>query len=293
MSNVIAEPRVVDAGHGLSWWTHGFRLFTARFWTWIGIMVVYLILSMLINVVPYVGSLGHWLLTPVFMGGIMLGCDAIERDQPLRVSHLFEGFQGAHFVPLMIIGAVNIALALAIGVIATFGILGSMKLVDMARLSGADPLEAFLGSLQNVTGTGLLLTLLILTIATVFAMLNWFAPALVALRGATAVDAMKASFKSCLVNWLPFLVYGLIAIAAGVAAMLALGGLALAFGAGAIFQGDGMAWIATAVVLVGLFMLVVAVFALVIGPVVFGSTYAAYVDTLSGDGEDLANPAYR
>ena len=73
-------------------------------------MIVYFVLSMLVSAVPYVGSVGHWLLTPVFMGGLMMGCHAIEQGEPLRVSHLFEGFQGAHFVPLMIIGAVNIAL---------------------------------------------------------------------------------------------------------------------------------------------------------------------------------------
>ena len=83
------------------------------------------------------------------------------------------------------------------------------------------------------------MTLVVLVIAAVFAMLNWFAPALVALRGATAVDAMKASFMSCLRNWVPFLVYGLIAIAVsrGRGARCS-SALAFVFGAGALFGGD-------------------------------------------------------
>ena len=292
MTGTIGEPQVVDAGRGAAWWGEGFRIFTASFWTWIGIMVIYIVITMLVNAVPYVGSLGHWLLTPVFMGGLMMGCAALDRGEPLRVAHLFEGFQGAHFVPLMIIGAVNIALTLAIGAIAAVGVLGSMKLADMGRL-GADPLGELLGSAQSITGTGLLMTLVVLVIGAVFAMLNWFAPAVVALRGATAVDAMKASFLSCLRNWVPFLVYGLIAIAAIVAAVLVCGALAFTLGAGALFNGSSGNWLAAAALFFGLLLFAVAVVALVVGPVVFGSTYAGYKDTLSHDDAPLDNPAYR
>ena len=55
------------------------------------------------------------------MGGLMMGCRALDRGEPLRVSHLFEGFQGAHFVPLMIIGAVNIALVLGLMALTSAG----------------------------------------------------------------------------------------------------------------------------------------------------------------------------
>ena len=294
MTGTIGEPQVVDAGRGAAWWGEGFRLFTSSFWTWIGIMLIYIIISMLINAVPYVGTLGHWLLTPVFMGGLMIGCAALDRGEPLRVAHLFEGFQGAHFVPLMIIGAVNIALTLAIGAVAAVGVLGSMKLADMGRLgAGGDPFDALLGSVQSITGTGLLMTLVVLVIASVFAMLNWFAPALVALRGATAVDAMKASFVSCLRNWVPFLVYGAIAIAVFVAAVLVFGGLAFMFGAGALMNGNTGGWLAAAAVFFVMFLFAIAVLALVVGPVVFGSTYAGYKDTFAHDDAPLANPAYR
>jgi hypothetical protein len=295
MSNVLDEPNVVPAGRGAAWWSEGLQLFTSRFWTWIGIMFVYLILMALINSVPYVGDLGHWLLTPVFMGGIMIGCNAIDRGEPLRVSHLFEGFQGSHFVPLMIIGAVNIGLALAIGAIAAVGLLGGLKMADLAQWGNGDPIARLMGSLAGVSGTSLLMMLVILVIAAVFGMLNWFAPAVVALQGATAVEAMKASFKSCLRNWAPFLVYGLVAIVVGTVLIGVVVGIALLFGASAFVNNSTGGWVAAAALLFGLFMLVIAVFVLFAGPVVFGSTYAGYRDTLGGvasDREELVNPAY-
>src|SRR5260221_3436609 len=104
MKTMIGEPRVVEAGRGASWWSGGWRVFASSVGTWIGIMIVYIIISVVIGVIPYVGDVGHWLLTPVFMGGLMLGCQEVERGGSLRVSHLFEGFQGTNFVPLMIIG---------------------------------------------------------------------------------------------------------------------------------------------------------------------------------------------
>ena len=45
-----------------------------------------------------------------------------------------------------------------------------------------------------MTGDRVLASCLVLVIVAVFAMLNWFAPALVALRGVAAMEAMKLSF---------------------------------------------------------------------------------------------------
>jgi uncharacterized membrane protein len=141
------------------------------------------------------------------------------------------------------------------------------------------------------------MSLLVLVFVAVFAMLNWFAPALVALQGTNAVDAMKRSFVACLRNWVPFLVYGLIAVGVLVAAVLAFGAIVLALGAGALFgggnAGNAGSWIAMAAVLFVLFLLALAVVALFVGPVVFGSTYAGYRDTLARDDPAAVNPAYR
>jgi hypothetical protein len=294
MANVIDEPRVVEAGRGAAWWAEGWRIFASNFWTWIGIMIGYIIIVVLVSLIPLVGSFGQWLLTPVFMGGLMLGCQAIDRGERLRVAHLFEGFQGVHFVPLMIIGAVNIAITLVLAALAVAGVAGSFSLIGMMQ-GGAmsDPMGALGDMTRMFTGTGILLTLIGLVIVAVFAMLNWFAPALVVLEGATAVQAMKMSFSSCLRNWVPFLVYGLIGIAIGCAALLLVFGVVLLFGASAILGGGGSNVLSALIGLAFLFMIVMAVFALVLGPIVFGSTYAGYKDTLAVGEAAPVNPAYR
>ena len=80
MANVIGEPRVVEASRGASWWGEGWHLLTANFWTWIGMMIIYIVITMLIGLVPFVGTFGTWLLTPVFIGGLMPGSSAAFRS---------------------------------------------------------------------------------------------------------------------------------------------------------------------------------------------------------------------
>ena len=71
----------------------------------------------------------------------------------------------------------------------------------------------------------------------------WFAPALVVLRGAAPVAAIKESFSACLKNFVPFLIYGIVLLVLGIVAAIPL----------------GLGW-------------------LVLGPVVIASVYVAYRD---------------
>jgi len=290
MDNSAVEPRVVDAGRGAAWWAGGWRLFASNVFTWIGIIVVYYLISIVLNVVPVIGSIAQALLTPVFMGGIVLGCRAIERDGTLRVSHLFEGFQSAHFVPLMIIGVVNIGFFIALFLLGAAGAFGTVGLAALAN-PGVDATDALERVIAAMSGSALIVVLLMLVLVAVFAMLNWFAPALVALRGVSAWEAMKRSLQASLRNWLPFLVYGLIALA-----VMAVFGVAIVVAAFALFasaftgSNSGLGTMVVGIVLLGI-MLALAGF--IVGPLMFGSAYASYVDVFDGAKEDLANPAYR
>lgn len=289
MSDPMNDVRVVEAGRGASWWAEGWHTFRSGLWTWIGIMIIYIIITVLISIVPYVGDVGHSLLAPVFIGGLMLGCRAIDRDEPLKVAHLFEGFQGEHFVPLLIIGAIDIALTLLLTAILAGGVLGGGSLLEMMRYGASDPMAMMSRSAGAAGMFGLVTTLAALVMVAVIGALNWFAPALVVLHGAKSIDAMKTSFVAMWRNWLPFLVYGLVALAIGVGMLLVVGGLSLMFGL-SLFAGTGIIGMIGVALL---FAFMFALLALVMGPIVFGSTYAGYSDTLADQGDgDTGNPAY-
>ena len=292
MDNTIGDPHVVAAGRGSAWWASGWRVFAANVFTWIGMVLIYYVLSVLLSFIPFIGSIAQALLTPVFIGGIMLGCDAIARGDTLRIAHLFEGFQGTHFTPLLVIGIINMALLAVLALIGAAGAFGVFSSAMFLAGQGIDPMDAMIGSARAMTGTGLLFALVMVVVGAMFAMANWFAPALVALRGARAWDAMKASFRASLRNWAPFLVYGLIALA--VVAILGTVVMAIAFGflAGAIGGMNNAGW-AAMFAFMAIIAVAFAVSGLIVGPMVFGSTYAGYTDIFGADEEALPNPAYR
>jgi hypothetical protein len=292
MPDPMNDIRVVEAGRGASWWAQGWRTFRSNLWTWIGIMLIFIIISMLISLLPFVGDAGHSLLAPVFIGGLMLGCRAIARGEPLRVAHLFEGFQGVHFVPLLIIGAIDFALTLLITVIVAGGAFGGGSLLDTMRSGGADPMAAMSRSATAIGLTGFFAMIAGLAIAAIMGTLNWFAPALVVLHGAKSIDAMKTSFIACWRNWAPFLIYGLVSLALAVALLAVYGGLAATFVLGG--AGSDGNWIVALIGLVVFLLIFIAVVALALGPVFFGSTYASYGDVFGdADENDTGNPAYR
>jgi len=108
-TSAAPPPRKLPAADGIGWWSESWRIFCAAPGTWLGIFVLFIVISVALVLVPVVGSLIHTVLTPVFAGGAMLGCHALARGEPLRVGHLFEGFQHGRLAPLCILGLIWLA----------------------------------------------------------------------------------------------------------------------------------------------------------------------------------------
>jgi uncharacterized membrane protein len=213
--------RGVDAGRGLAWLTEAWRLFARSPGVWILVVLILFAILVVVALVPVVGSLGSHVLFPVFTAGLMLGCRAQDRGEPLSVAHLFAGFSeraGSLFVVGLIYTALMLAImALVVGVL--FILFGAAVLSELWKLG--DPFEsaALLGGLFTAVMVGALLFLL-LYLPLVMAI--WFAPALVVLRGAEPLQAMALSLSGCAKNVLPFLIYGIVWIALAFIASLPL-----------------------------------------------------------------------
>jgi uncharacterized membrane protein len=238
-------PRAVAADRGLAWWSEAWRLFTPAAGVWLLIIILLVILNMVLAVAPLIGHVIGQLLFPIFAGGLMLGCRAVDRGEPLTVGHLFAGF-GTRTGPLFIVGLIYTAVAVGIALV-VFGLLlmifGAAIVSQLWHLQDMqDPwtLAAMFGSMLLAICIGLLVFLL-LYLPLVMAV--WFAPALVVLRGVAPLEAMRLSFSGCLRNFVPFLLYGLV--------------------------GLGLAIVATIPLLLGW---------LVLGPVTIASLYAGYCD---------------
>lgn len=213
--NFIPGGRGVAAGRGWDWIVSGWGLFKKQPGMWIGIVVVAMILFFVMALIPFLGSLATMVLGPVFAGGVMLGCKALDEGGELEFGHLFAGFK-EKLGPLAAVGAIYlvavIVIALVVGLVTGAGL--------FALLGGGDP-GAGAGA-GAVMGLMLAVLLMLALLLPVF-MAMWFAPSLVVLQDRGAVDAMKESFAGCLKNIVPFLLYGVVLFVASILAAIPLG----------------------------------------------------------------------
>jgi len=216
--------RRLSAGYGGSWWAEGWRVFAASPGVWIAIMLILLVLMFLLVLVPFVGGIAQTLLLPVFAGGVMLGCHALARGEPLRVSHAFDGFTHGRFGPLLIVGLVMLAAGFVLGIVVlgvAFALLGLAGLSSLSALGDVQSLS--LSALASLGMSFALVILIALVGGALIGMAFWFAPALVVLNGEEPVAAMRKSFVASWRNVPAMLVYGLIYLALALLASLPLG----------------------------------------------------------------------
>jgi uncharacterized membrane protein len=209
--------RTVDAGRGLAWWTEAWALFTKAAGMWIVLAILLLVLLGVVSFVPILGALVSTLLLPVFLGSWMLAARKVQAGTPLEVGDLFVAFKGDKLTPLIIVGALLMAAVVVLALVA--GMLGIGAVFGM--MAGGHMRSA--GGMMAAFGAGMLALLVGLLIGVLIGMATWFAPSLVVFRNLAPVDALRTSFAACLKNMLPFLVYGLIYIAASIVASIPFG----------------------------------------------------------------------
>jgi len=211
---LVDPPRGNPAGAGIDWIGEGWRLFARAPLMWIISLFVMLVIAIVVGIVPIVGSLAMQVAQPVFLAGYVVACRSLETGGDFELEHLFAGFR-KNFASLLIVGLIflagSIALFLVFVFFAGFGIL-------MAYVNGgmSDVYPALMASGMSI----LIGTLVMLALMVPLVMLYWFAPALVMMHDMAPWAAMKESFRGCLKNVIPFIVYGFVMLVLCIVAMI-------------------------------------------------------------------------
>jgi uncharacterized membrane protein len=224
LSDAGPQARRLDAGAGAAWWGESWRIFCAAPLAWIGIFVVFVVVSIALAMIPVVGTFANVILTPLFAGGLMLGCQALAEGRPLSVGHLFEGFQAPRLLPLLTLGLVLLAVFFAIAVVmvaTVFLTLGASGLAALTDLGATAPIDyaALWSAGTAIVVVGLIATIVALLVATAF----WFAPALVVLNAEAPMPALSRSFSASWRNVGAFVIYGLIYLGLALVASIPFG----------------------------------------------------------------------
>lgn len=209
--------RVLRAGAGADWIVEGWRLFRRAKLMWIVFVVLFFLLSLAISLLPVVGSLLGSLLSPVILGGIMLGARSLDDGGEMELEHFLGGFR-ERTASLLGVGALYLAGQLAL--MAIFAGFVGLPLFGALLSGNLDALSAL--DVEETAWRAVFGALVTLLLAVPLFAAFWFAPALVSLGEMAAIPAMKASLAACLRNWLPMLVYGILASVLLVAAVIPL-----------------------------------------------------------------------
>jgi hypothetical protein len=201
MSESMTGGRAVGAGQGWAWIADGFGLFKKAPGIWIAQVVILFVILIVLAFIPLLGAVATFLLMPVFMGGLILGCRALQGGGELELGHLFAGFDKAHLGNLIVLGALGLGASI-IALIPVFVIVGAGAVFGLMRGDAAGAVA--------MGGSFLLAGLVALALSIPIYMALWFAPALVVLRGFAPMAAVKESFLGCLKNVVPFLIYGIV-----------------------------------------------------------------------------------
>ncbi len=229
----------VPAGHGWRWVTEAFTMLKEHPWSWLAaILLMYLILGPL-NLVPVVGWLIVYILSPVFSGGLMIGAHAQAEGDGFRIGHLFAGFRQNRNKLLGLGFLLSFVALLGMAVMSAFtgGVMGLAAGPGGLNLSDPATVAAI-----SANGGMLLFGLVGLVLGTLVIMATWFSPVLVAVDGESPLTALKLSFKATWKNGLAFLVSALAFMLMWVGVSVLMG--ILIFGLSRLSSGSSHLWVA-------------------------------------------------
>ncbi len=202
----VPEGRSVDSGNGWRWITDGWNLFRKAPGMWVLLLVAFFVMLAVLSFVPVLGGAAAAVVAPVFTGGLMLGCGAVDAGRRLEVEHLFAGFRqntgqliGVGLFHLVASALILLALTIFVGANVGIGAL-------MGGMMGHPGPGAMAGGMLSLLLAGLIGAALAVPVYAAI----WFAPVLVVFHGMDALAALKASFIANLKNIAPMLIYGVI-----------------------------------------------------------------------------------
>lgn len=221
---LVPDGRILPASQGWQWIRESVLMVASAPLTWFLITFTFMAIGIALSVVPLVSLLWN-VAVPIALGGVMMGCQALDRGQRLELQHLFAAARAPFLQPLAMVGVLYLAGSLI--AIMTVMLLAGVAMVGVIAVVGAEQAEAQ----PLLVGAGVALLVLIMLLVTVaLSMTLWFSPALVTLGRLQPLEAMRLSLRGCSRNMAPFLVYGLVLLGVLLLAALVGGGFTLAGG---------------------------------------------------------------
>lgn len=205
--------RSVAVANGWMWITDAWELLKGQKGVWIGLILIFVGIIFVLSFIPFIGPLALNLISPILIGGIMLGCEAVRKGELMTVGHLFAGFSK------------NAGRLAGVGAFIILGYIAILAI--LAAIFGIAIMGMFTGGMNNnpaaiaAMGVNIALAVLVmLALSIPLYMAVWFSYPLIVLNDFTVGQALKTSFFVCLKNFMPFLIYGIAAFLLAIVASI-------------------------------------------------------------------------
>lgn len=196
-------PQARGASGGVRWLGLGWDLIKERFWMWIGVIIIYFIVSLIISTIlgfiPLIGPIISPFITTVLATGLIAIAHQQYETRRMDVDNLFFGFYNKRYLSIM--GAYGISfLILLFGIILAVIISGA-AMMDVIYAASSDYSEEIIAEMMADNTSGFTLFIIIIAIfGTISTAAYWFVPALVLVNGYKALPAVKASLSAVKIN---------------------------------------------------------------------------------------------
>ena len=203
----------VGAGQGAGWFKCGWDLFKQDFGTWLIMFLLFIALSIVLSLIPFIGSPALMIISPALLGGFMYAAAEMDKGNSINIGHLFEGFREKdRMYKLLKLGAIYL-LAQFLIMAVMVSLVGGNAMTSASETGEFDP--------QTMMTSGMAFSMLFVFLIGAIIMFGFiYATPLVMLDNSPPLDAIKASYSAGFKNMLPLLVFGLVYILLAIVAAI-------------------------------------------------------------------------
>jgi len=202
------EIRKLNAARGWIWVKHGYMLILRNPLLSIALALVAAMVLLVVFKLPLFGPLLALLLMPVVMAGYARICRALEEDEKVELTHLFNGFK-QHTARLVALGGF-LLMGLLLSSMAMIFVGGEALSKLMEDFQTANDPQMLVNAM-SVAGSGVALSLMLgFALMCILMLAFQYAPMLVFFNDMQPFAALRASLSGSWRNIIPYTVYSLI-----------------------------------------------------------------------------------
>ncbi len=222
----MTEAIRVPVSRGIDWIVAGWRGFAASPGMWVVLAIIWILITLALQMLPLVGMLAGFFAAPILAGGLLMAADDVHHGREPDLECLFRPVTDTRTRnPVLILSAIYLGANVAVIVLSVIVLIAGAGAAMVRHHGGTipmDPSQVDPAVLFTLGGVALMIGLFIVTLFLLLLVLFYFAIPLVAFGRMEPGRAIATGTRALLRNWAPLTVLGLLYVPMSVLASLPL-----------------------------------------------------------------------